>query len=129
MQSYKKTLRITGVAAALLLAGCQKSLFPGIPRYMREPGGLSRLAGSDQEPNNSKHLYITALDNSQAVLYMDGKETVRSPAEHDPERLRVRDGHLWTDVIQGKETVVFRDGKEWLRFPGEEVLTGFLLRA
>ena len=125
MQSYKKTL----ILITALLTGCQKSLFPGGPRYYREPGGLSRGTTDTLTATgtNSPTLYITALCGDHAVLYADGRELVRVPADPDPERHRARQGHLWTDSIQGKETVVCRDGKELFRFPGEELLAGFLL--
>ena len=136
MQSYKKTLTFL---AAVLIAGCQKPLFPGGPRYLREPersfrgargsGGAGRIRDTVQGPveKPAKRIYITAINGGDAVLLADGEELSRAPAESDPERHRARDGHLWTDAIEGKETVVFRDGKEWLRFSGEELLRGFHL--
>ena len=95
---------------------------------MREPGGGSRVAtDTAKATTDSTTLYITALCGDDAVLFADGMELVRAPADPDPERHRARQGHLWTDRIQGKETVIYRDGEEWLRFPGEELLEGFLL--
>lgn len=123
MQSYKKTL----ILLTVLLAGCQKSLFPGGPRYIREPGGISSGTTDTRVDSAGRTLYITALCGDDAVLYADGLELVRAPADPDPERHRARQGHLWTDRIQGKETIIYRDGEEWLRFPGEELLAGFLL--
>ena len=124
MQSYKKTL----ILAALLLSGCQKSLFPGVPRYVREPStvhGDGIRPAPEEEETPSERIYITALSGSQVFLIADGEILARSSADPDPERHRARQGHLWTDIVQGKETVVFRDGEEWLRFPGEELLMGF----
>lgn len=127
MQSYKKTM----ILAAVLLAGCQKYLFPGGPRYLREPqAGHHQTQGAAVEAKDSaiaKHLYITALCGNEAVLFADGKEIARGPSDHDRERHRAREGHLWTDIVQGKETIIFRDGKEWLRLDGEEFLAGFLI--
>lgn len=124
MQSYKKTL----ILAALLLSGCQKSLFPGVPRYVREPStvhGDGARAEQAEEVASSERLYITVLSGTEVLLLADGEILARSSADPDPERHRARQGHLWTDIVQGKETVVFRDGEEWLRFPGEELLMGF----
>lgn len=128
MQSYKKTLIII---AAVMLAACQKPLFSGGPRFMREPGSTARgVRDSVTRPEEvrGKKLYITALSGSEAVLYADGEAIARSPADHDPERHRARQGHLWTDRIEGKETVIYRDGEEYIRFPGEELLMGFLIK-
>ena len=128
MQSYKKTLTII---AAVLLAACQKPLFPGGPRYLREPGSTARGVRDSvtrPEEGHGKKLYITALSGSEAVLYADGEAIARAPADPDPERHRARQGHLWTDRIEGKETVIYRDGEEVLRFPGEELLRGFLIK-
>ena len=128
MQSYKKTLTIL---AAVLIAACQKPLFPGGPRYLREPGGAAHgVRDSIKRPEEApgKKLYITAISGSHAVLLADGQEISRAPADPDPERHRARAGHLWTDRIEGKETVICRDGEEVLRFPGEELLRGFLIK-
>lgn len=128
MQSYKKTLTII---AAVLLAACQKPLFPGGPRYLREPGSTFRgTRDTVQTPRHSPEpkLYITALQGGEAVLFADGKEITRAPADNDPERHRARQGHLWTDRIEGKETVIFKDGEELFRFPGEELLRGFFIK-
>ena len=128
MQSYKKTLIFL---AAVLIVACQKPLFPGGPRFLREPGSTARgVKDSVKRPEEApgKKLYITALSGSHAVLLADGEEISRAPAEPDPERHRARQGHLWTDRREGKETVIYRDGKEVLRFPGEELLRGFLIK-
>lgn len=127
MQSYKKTL----ILAALLLAGCQKSLFPGVPRYAREPstvhGDGTRVKQAEEDSVPRKKLYLTLLSGPEALLLADGEIIARTAADPDPERHRARQGHLWTDIVQGKETVVFRDGEEWLRYQGEELLRGFHL--
>ena len=119
------------LAVAVFTAGCEKRLFPGGPRYRREPAPPFREARDTAIPPeeiSAIKLYVTALCGDEAVLFADGVEIARVAAGPDPERHRARQGHLWTDAIQGKETVVFRDGKEWLRFPGEELLRGFLIR-
>ena len=131
MQSYKKSLTIMVLAMAVFTAGCEKRLFPGGPRYRREPAPPFREARDTAIPPeeiSAIKLYVTALCGDEAVLFADGVEIARVAAGPDPERHRARQGHLWIDAIQGKETVVFRDGKEWLRFPGEELLRGFLIR-
>lgn len=132
MQSYKKTLTIMVLAVAVFTTGCEKRLFPGVPRYLREPAPSSRVgrdtASLPPEVISARKLYVTALCGDDAVLFADGIEIARAAADPDPERHRARQGHLWTDAIQGKETVVFRDGEEWLSFPGEELLRGFLIR-
>lgn len=128
MQSYKKTLTFL---AAVLIAACQKPLFPGGPRYLREPGGTAHgVKDSVKIPEEApgKKIYITALSGSDVILLADGQEISRAPADPDPERHRARQGHLWTDRIDGKETVICRDGEEVLRFPGEELLRGFLIK-
>ncbi|MBP5676619.1 MAG: hypothetical protein J6W94_06370 [Bacteroidales bacterium] len=128
MQSYKKTLTFL---AAVLIAACQKPLFPGGPRYLREPGGTAHgVKDSVKIPEEApgKKIYITALSGSDVILLADGQEISRAPADPDPERHRARQGHLWTDRIEGKETVICRDGEEVLRFPGEELLRGFLIK-
>jgi hypothetical protein len=129
MQSYKKTLTFL---AAVLIAACQKPLFPGGPRYLREPGstahGTRDTTVTKPEENYKPTIYITAMNGSEAVLIADGEEIARATADPDPERHRARQGHLWTDRIEGKETVLCRDGEEVLRFPGEELLRGFLIK-
>ena len=73
MQSYKKTLTIL---AAVLIAACQKPLFPGGPRYLREPGGTAHgTRDSVKRPEEApgKKLYITALSGNNAVLLSTGK--------------------------------------------------------
>lgn len=125
---------------ALLLAGCSKPLFTGVPRYMREQGGLRVSGGGtpvepdseavDSSVSQPRSIYVTALKENTFLLFKDGKLISSAAAgdNPDPERHRVREGRLWTDAIDGKETVVYRDGKEFLRWAGEELFAGFLLR-
>lgn len=132
---YEKKLFVA-VFAALLAVSCQKKLFQGVPRYMREyPAAVDgerpprRDSMADETPDSTGmvKIYTSAIRYpSEAVLLCDGREIAAAASDGNPDRIRIRKGHLWNDFLDGQETVMLKDGREILRYCGNEFLTGFV---
>ena len=144
----RSTIGILGLA--LFAAACIRDpLFPGLPRYSREPPSVREQPDSTADVDvipPGEHVYLTAVrfpdgfawqEDTCAVdgpvwidLYRDGALVRSIPAGGSlhPDMHRYMGGHLYTDCSAGQETIISRDGAELFRFEGREAMRGFLVR-